>query len=243
MFETAYLHSREDLDKLRELRQIYEPSYIFTYLRYVTVQFRHDAWPPEPMPLFPALSTTFPRLEGVRYIRDTPNEEKVRISSPDRSSPSQLAVTYKGFYKRLLTHPTNLTNLYLSNIVFHSLADLLRICGALHLLTTLHLETVTWDHTPRMIRAVDKLYHSLREVKTYRCSGCRLLWLWSSFGCANSDRDVCYKIHSDDLYTAGALADRLNMASADVRVTITCKQPADRTCKYTFIVPSRFLVV
>lgn len=238
LFDSIYLRSSEDLDRLGELQQRYQPSFIFTYLRYVNIRFHAaDLLAAEPMPLFLALSATFPRMEHVRYVCDVTNNENENTpqASLTRSPHSRFAITSKSFYKHLLLQPSNISMLQLSGYSFHSFADLLRICGALHSLAVLHLEAVTWKHTPRTTPTTRGLYHCLREVQAYRCSPeCWFLWLWSCLGSANNQSEISYKIQCSDLCVVGDLMHRLKLIPPDFKVTITYETMADKTCEYLF---------
>lgn len=238
LFESVYLRSTEDFHLLQELPKTYLQSYVFTYLQCVTVHFQITSTSADrPMPLFDALSITFPRMKHVRYICDSAERqpESTPRSSPHRSPYSQRAIASKGLYKHLLLQSSNISILQLSGFAFHSLTDLLRICGALHSLAVLHLRAVTWQHTPRALPITRGLYHCLREVQAYQCTSELLfLWLWSSLGSTRNSGKVIYEVHYSDLHVIVDIAQRLQLIRPDSKVIITRNTMANQICECSF---------
>lgn len=227
LFESLYLRTRDDLDMLHPSQLTHwQPGYV----RYATIDLHQ----------FPAKSLisflqSLPYLQIVHFTRDIPSLEQDLYpdTSPNTSNSNQLAIVSKGLYKSLLLQPINISTLQLSDLVFHSFTDILRICGGLHALTSLRLDAVTWQHTPRTMPPIHGLCHQLQQAEANRsCSNSSKRWyllLWSCFKTAGKDSEASSDTHTDDLYHVVELVRRLRLVPADSDVTITCKPLLDRT--------------
>lgn len=214
LFDTAYILNRADVDSLLQLPRQYARSLLFCHLRYLFLDEKLRLDPclnaSYPIPLMEKFSRAFPLLVGVHCRADVVNSfwSSQPLNSQERaallSSVGRGSIATKSCYKQFGNHLPALCELSLSNYTFHSLVDLIRICGSLPLLKYLDLSSVFWNIVPKSISSLRRMRHQLRRVRVSRCVHIgHLFWLWACYADTLSQG----LIHGGDLYTAGLAAD------------------------------------
>lgn len=207
LFRTIIIQEPGGIKQVLTAQVGYQSSLLSLYTRGAILRVTPSKRIVGPIVYLHLLFQSFPNLESLRIDLDHDGYEKT----------PRLSVIDKGSYKEY-SHFTALSTLFLCRHYFHSFIDVIRICGSLHALQELHLQNVSWEHTPQTIPPLHQLHHRLRVAT---CQGCTasipLLWLWACYSRGGSRGP---DLARDDIMIISKLMETLYAPKPETKVAV-----------------------